>query len=514
MVHVQGSLEIARKLKSIQRELPTLFGGISSTYYADELIRYPYIDMVMRGYDTHEPMDKLLHALKTGRKPRQVDNLRWKTRGGEVTDNGFSYTPDHYACGIDWTTIPRESKTQTLPILEVLSTQNAGCAYNCGWCGGSREAFRRINKRQKAMARKPLDELAYEFETMGRIKDQERYHFYSVGSYNETKKGFDYFLDHVGSSNFKSISYEQFHLTPDPTLKKMAAANQKSIITLSPESSDMRIAKLAGRGVYTMAEMEDWLERALDYGMYQIDVWFFVGMKGQGRDDVMADVEYCHHLLKKFKGKRVLPYICPMIPFLDPASTFFEHPREHGYRVFYKTAEEHRQGMTRASIINRINYETDELSRRDLVHVGFDAVRRLMEAKAETGFLPGGVVQTVSRKITDSLAFIDEVHKADSLSDSDDRCRALADLSGEIRRRNKEIFFSGVANQAFPVNREIGGRWFDELGWEAEVLEGAEERPVPAAPVLDDALDVKERLPVRRETKAPQLTAKPAGSQE
>jgi hypothetical protein len=36
------------------------------------------------------------------------------------------------------------------------------------------------------------------------------------------------------------------------------------------------------------------------------------------------------------------------------------------------------------------------------------------------------------------------------------------------------IFWSGVMNQAFPVNRQIGGRWFDELGWDAEMLEQAQ----------------------------------------
>jgi hypothetical protein len=40
-----------------------------------------------------------------------------------------------------------------------------------------------------------------------------------------------------------------------------------------------------------------------------------------------------------------------------------------------------------------------------------------------------------------------------------------------ILERNERIFFHGVANQAFPVNRQIGGRWFDETGWRAEVLE-------------------------------------------
>ena len=47
-----------------------------------------------------------------------------------------------------------------------------------------------------------------------------------------------------------------------------------------------------------------------------------------------ATVDYCGRLLHKFKGRNVNPMICPMIPFLDPASTFFKYPEKNGYRVF------------------------------------------------------------------------------------------------------------------------------------------------------------------------------------
>ncbi|MDH3715886.1 MAG: hypothetical protein OET44_18795 [Gammaproteobacteria bacterium] len=138
----------------------------------------------------------------------------------------------------------------------------------------------------------------------------------------------------MGNSRFRPISYEQYQLTPDDLLEKMAAANSRTTITLSPESSDHRIGTLAGRGVNSMPEMEAWIERALDYGIFGIDIWFFIGMKGQGASDVVADVAYSEKLLKKFRGRRVTPFVGPMIPFLDPASTFFEHPGEHGCRVF------------------------------------------------------------------------------------------------------------------------------------------------------------------------------------
>jgi len=74
-------------------------------------------------------------------------------------------------------------------------------------------------------------------------------------------------------------------------------------------------------------------------------------------------------------------------------------------------------------------------------------------------------------KITESLTFLREVHEADSLRDDQDRRRALDALGDEIARRNDLVLHHGVANQAFPVNRQIGGRRFDELGWQREMLE-------------------------------------------
>jgi hypothetical protein len=95
----------------------------------------------------------------------------------------------------------------------------------------------------------------------------------------------------------------------------------------------------------------------------------------------------------------------------------------------------------------------------------------LTEAKAEVGQIPDGVATSVIRKIDDALEFIDVVHDAATIKEPMTRARELAMLGPEIRRRNDEIFFSGVANQAFPINRDIGGRWFDELGWDVRVVD-------------------------------------------
>lgn len=471
MIHVQGSLEVAERIRARRPDLPILFGGISATYYADELIRYPFIDFVMKGYDTHEPVHLLLEALAGRGDLRAVPNLLY-TEGGAVRENEAVYMPDGFACGIDWSAQPVAPKTKGLPIRELLSTQNAGCAYNCPWCGGSRDAFRRIFKRKRAMARKPDEEVRYEFEAMRRLPGVSDYHFYSVGSYNESKASMMSFLDRIAETPLKSVSFEQFHLTPDDVLRRMAAANKRVSITLSPESHDPRIAKLSGRGVYTNAEMEAWIERALDLGIHGIDVWYFIGMPEQTAESAMENVDYCEKLLARFRGKNVNPMICPMVPLLDPASNIFESPGDHGYRIFYRTAEEHRRGLERASIINRLNYETKWLPRERLVTTGYQAIRALMEAKAAHGMLPGSAVQRYNAKIDDALSFLGAVHEADNVADERERAAALESLGDEIQKRNDQVLFNGVANQAFPIQRQVGGRWFDELGWPPDVLDG------------------------------------------
>lgn len=465
MVHVQGCLAVASQLKKLRPDIRIVLGGISSSYYAEELIRYPFVDMVMRGYDTHEPLAQLLGALRVGKTLADVPNLLWKDEDGRPRSNAFIHLPDTYGCGVDWSTVPQEASEDGMPIREFLSTQNVGCTYDCGWCGGSRRAFRRIYKRQRAMARKSREEIRYEMQRLNLVKDSNQYHFYSVGSYNETPQGMEHFLQQVAQARIGSISYEQFHLTPDRFLKMMADTDASTTITLSPQSHDINVARLAGRGVYTNEEMEEWIDKALDHGIDQIDIWYFVGMPQQDEQSVMATVDYCGRLLKRFQGKRVSPMICTMLPFLDPGSSFFEDPGAHGYNIFYKTVEEHRRGMLRASLINRINYETKWLRRDRLIHVGYQAVRRLMELKVESGFFPPAFVRDYLKRTDDAIEFIDVVHEIDCIEDAAERARELDRIGDEIRTRNEYIFSGGVNNQAVPVNRQIGGRWFDEMGW-------------------------------------------------
>lgn len=459
MVHVQGALETAKIIKELHKDTYILLGGISSSYYAKELIEYPFVDMVMRGYDTHMPMEKTVDIVKNGGDLSNVPNLLWK-REGKVIDNGLTYKPGICTNGVNWSDLPQNSKS-LLPMLDIVSTTNVGCANNCGWCGGSHKAFKRLYDGSKSPVFKEDVSMAEEFSTLKYVKDIKRYNFYSCGNYNLSDKKFMKYLDELEPYHFKSVNYEEYRLLGEDVLKKMVEVNPKTIITLSPESHDQHISKLSGRGHYSMEEMEEWITRALEIGIEEVDIWFFIGMPEQDEKSVMETVSYCGHLLEKFQGEKVVPMICPMMPFLDPASEFFEHPEEHGYHIFYKTVEEHRQGMQRASIINRLNYETKWLSRSQIVHVGYRAIKELFLLKGKYGVLPNSIIEGVVKKIDDTVAFIDKVHEIDCLEDVELRNQELEKISAEIYERNQQVFFYGVMNQAFPIARPHGERWFD-----------------------------------------------------
>src|ERR1700685_3533767 len=68
MTQCHGAIELAAALKQEHPEALTIFGGISATYYASQLIEYPSVDVVVQGYDTLEPVTQLVTRVRQGNR--------------------------------------------------------------------------------------------------------------------------------------------------------------------------------------------------------------------------------------------------------------------------------------------------------------------------------------------------------------------------------------------------------------------------------------------------------------
>jgi clorobiocin biosynthesis protein CloN6 len=344
----------------------------------------------------------------------------------------------------------------------IMTLPNTGCAHDCGWCGGSRFAYRNIMGVHKTLIQKDNDLIVQELRTMQEAA--KRTSIYALQCYSENKVRMHQYLDAVKEVGYNSVFFEQFNLTPPDTLKKMGESTT-SYIMLSPESHDPQISAAAGRGTYTMEEMEAWIPRALDAGVKGVMIWFFIGMPYQDRQSVMDTVAYSERLIRKFGGWDALPLICPMVPFLDPGCRFFEEPDQHGYRIFHRTLEEHRQAMVEPLWYRRLNYETRWLDRRQMQDVSYEAIARLVEIKGEYGVLPPWFCQAILKTISETRQLLGEMERALSLDG-----RLPVDLRTEMRAYNRKIL-AYSSDQIVPVRRPFGGRWFDDVTVPQEMID-------------------------------------------
>jgi clorobiocin biosynthesis protein CloN6 len=455
MTQCHGAIELAAVLKQEHPEALTVFGGISATYYARELIGYPSVDVVVQGYDTLDPVTELVATVRRGSRDfRSIPNLLYKTEG-EIRVTGFTHKPatDYNNTRNDWSYYRETPSGGPSASKLIMTLPNTGCAHDCGWCGGSRFAYRNIMGVRKTLVQKDNDLIIEELRTMKEAA--QRTSIYALQCYSENKVRLHRYLDAVREMGYSSVSFEQFNLTPMDTLRKMGESTA-AYIMLSPESHDPKVSEAAGRGTYTMQEMEDWIPRALDAGVKGIMVWFFIGMPYQDRQSVLDTVAYSERLIKKYGGRKALPLICPMVPFLDPGCRFFEEPAPHGYRIFHRTLEEHRQAMVEPLWHRRLNYETNWLTRRQLQDVSYEAIARLVEIKGEYGVLPPAFCRTILETIDQTRQLLGQMERALLLDG-----KLPASLRAEVRAYNRKIL-AYSSDQIIPVKRPFGGRWFDD----------------------------------------------------
>lgn len=464
--HCQGSVEVAGLVKKVHPESFVVFGGIVSTYYAREMMQYPQIDGVIRGYDTLEPLASLVDQAKRGVRGRfAVENMIYKDKG-EVIDNGHSYTPEVLNdVAIDWSKMfPKTSSLLNMPNLMVLP--NTGCQQSCGWCSGSRWAYQRMmNVEKKTVFHRRSEQLAREIMTFP--KTESPLSVYTLQAYSESSpRLLDYLAAVADSGVVKSVSFEQFRLTKISVLKQMVevAPNLDIYINLSPQSHDVEISRLTGRGTYTNEEIEEWIAAAMDIGIKGVYLWYTIGMPKQTHASVMETVAYSARLMERFPNDKIIPTIFGMVPFLDPGCQWFEEPDQHGYTVFHRDLESHRKSLTQPRWRDAMNYETKWMKRDEFLPSMYEAMQVMANHKADYGRITKRSIDIVNGRI-DHLRHL--TTSIDRAMDADGRLPAS--LRREIGAHNDEIL-SYAADVAL-VKKPLSGRWYDDHTVPREIID-------------------------------------------
>ena len=434
--HAQGSLEIARLAKQVHPEIPVIFGGLSATYYHEQLIEYPAVDYVLRGDTVEAQLYELMRVVLSGASPERVPNLTWKANG-QVRVNPKSpaaaeldvaeLTPDRMVRMVlryrDLQSVLPFNGWWQNPITAVFSVK--GCSLDCVTCGGSQTACGLVNSRKGPIYRSP-ESLVASMQSISRLS---RGPLFLVGDLRQA--GQDYpgrVFELLRRSDLRNeIVFELFDMPPPDYLGAIDGSVRNWSLELSPESHDPEIRRAQGKGTsFTNAQMEAVIAEALRLRCHRVDIFFMIGLPGQTRESVLDTIRYCGQLFAKFDS-RLSCFISPMGPFLDPGSRSFEEPELHGYRLFAKTLEEHRRLLVRPSWEHILNYETRWMTRRQLVDVTYDAAEELNALKLEYGRIKRSTAREVAQRIARARAIKQRLELAEPLD-----VELAADLLGEI----------------------------------------------------------------------------------
>ena len=450
MPHCHGSVEVAKILKRLHPGVPVVFGGISSSFFHEELIRLDCIDYVVRGDSTEAPMLELLRRIRQADLTHtpvgdlsDIPNLTWKDATGGIHVNPLSWVPDTMdAISLDYAfpmkgVVRERDFTSYLPTRDWLSypvcasLTSRGCKRNCVTCGGSAYAYKNHLGRRRVAWRDP-DLLIRDIET---IQEHIPGPVFVLNDFLMAGTRYTHhFIEGLRGKLEQPIGFEFFGPPREgKDLYRLLSDNLPHwSVEISAESYDDEVRTAFGKGHYTMAELEDTIVDALDAGAQRFDLYFMTGIPKQTKESILGTGEYVRHLYERVHNDpRLLVFISPMAPFLDVGSRAFDDPERFGYRLRARTLQEHRDLMLAPSWKQTMNYESVYLSADDMVDATYQAGIDIALAKADAGVISREEAEATRRNIERGRS---QMHRLDDLID-----QAGGDWDAARERFNEEV---------------------------------------------------------------------------
>ena len=451
MPHAHGALELAKIVKRHHPNARTEFGGFTSSYFYDELIRRPEVDLVMRGDTTEIPTVKMMEALSKGEDLSSVPNLVWKDAGGKVHDNGLTYVQEDldnivFDYGVMIKNVMRTMDVtgslpwygwDKVPLTSVFTVR--GCTVNCAECGGSNSANKRVCCRSHPAFRSP-EKLA---EDMEGISNYMKAPIFIVGDIRQAGQGYcDRFLkaakerridNHVVVELFNGASAEHFS-NIDRTFEGGWS------IEFSPDSFDESVRLALGEG-YTNEAIEKTLPNAFRNGCSRFDLFFMTGLPQQTRESAMqtaADAKHLWDIVDKDDGLFI--YDSPFAPFVDPGSRAFEEPEKWGYKLRARTLEDHRRLLDSPSWKHVLSYETVWMDRDQIADTSYDAAIVLTNAERDSGRIDDAAADERNDRTEVARGIMYRIDDILRIEDPEERDSKLWDIKEEgVRMMNNTI---------------------------------------------------------------------------
>ncbi len=452
--HAHGALALAAIIKKYHPDSPVIMGGLSSSYYHEELIRNPNVDFVIRGDSTEGPVLELLNRLRTGQSLEAVPNLTWKKKDGSTVVNPLSYVPNN----LDGPTIPAYryvirsvfkyfNLANTIPYVRWMEYPMTtlltarGCNLSCSICGGSKQGYKQVCNRNQPAFRSP-EKLMEDLRFIKRFSKAPIFviHDLRMGG----KKFMDRFLHLLKQEKIENeMVFELFYPADEEFFAQLTEAAPSFSLEMTLETHDPELRKANGKFAVSNEAIDSTIATAMAYGCNRLDIYFMIGLPFQTTQSVMDSMDYAHHLLSNYgMDGRIKIYVAPLAPFLDPGSIAFENPEKFGYKLRAHTLEDHRKLLTNATWGQVLSYESMSMPRQELVDTTYKATAKLVEIKNKLGLMSNEEAVQTTNLIVKAQEINNKVEAAFLLKNGKERSLAIAALKNEVKDANSQRIYA------------------------------------------------------------------------
>lgn len=157
---IKYGLEFAKYVRSVNPELPIIWGGIHPTLLAEQTVKNEYVDIVVRG-EGEKTIQELVQALEERRPLDTVDGITYKHKA-EIKNNPDRRFLDMNSLKTELPYGLLDLKKYELSYFPIHTSR--GCPYRCGFCYNL--AFNKRHWRAKTAAA-VLDEIEYVIKKFG-----------------------------------------------------------------------------------------------------------------------------------------------------------------------------------------------------------------------------------------------------------------------------------------------------------------------------------------------------------
>lgn len=409
--HVHGAISIARIIKEFNPNARVLLGGFSASYFSDAIMKtYPEIDYVLKGdfqeYSTMKLIDSIEKNIDLGTVPNLVyrDEMRHMKHNPNSKENTVDNVFLNYKV-LMRNAIKYHDVKGHLPYADWINNPESvtiiehGCQFNCAFCGGSNFSYRNNFFPVSPVYRNPRT-IAKEIELAREILGAP---IFVAGDINLAGEKFygNLFREIKELKADIPILTEYFKPPQKDYLNELSRSFGEFSVEISPESSSENIRRINGRE-YSNESLEKSIANAKEAGCKKFDVYFTLGISGQGEKELEDDIEYATKLMKYEKGSemKVYSFISPLTPFIDPGSLIYEKPEKYGFHITARTIEEYYNLLDKGkSWVDFLNYYNDWMSAKDIERLTYQSEIEMITARRDVGLIDSESAENIINNI-------------------------------------------------------------------------------------------------------------------